>query len=113
MKGKYKNLQGEIIDILQHDEANKIVYIRTVEGETKWISTEDSKWWQALDAPVVVEVVVEAPAPVVEVPVIEEVKEEVKPVEVVVPKEEPKLVIEQPKVTAPKHEVQKPKGKKK
>lgn len=113
MKGKYKNLQGETIDILQHDEANKIVYIRTVEGETKWISTEDSKWWQPLDAPIVTEVVVETPAPVVEAPVIEEVKEEIKPVEVVVPKEEPKLVIEQPKATAPKHEVHKQKSKKK
>ena len=110
MKGKYKNLQGEIIDILQHDEANKIVYIRTLEGETKWISTEDSKWWQPLDAPVVVE----APAPVFEVPVIREVKEEIKPEpEIVVEKEELRLVIEQPKVTAPKHEVHKPKGKKK
>lgn len=113
MKGKYKNLQGETIDILQHDEANKIVYIRTVEGETKWISTEDSKWWQPLDAPIVEEIVVKIPAPVVEVPVIEEVKEEVNPVEVVVPKEEPKLVIEQPKATAPKHEIHKQKGKKK
>ena len=109
MKGKYKNLQGEIIDILQHDEANKIVYIRTVEGETKWISTEDSKWWQSLDAPAVSDVVIEVPAPVVEV------KEEVKPepIEVVVPKEEPKLVIDQPKVSAPKPEILKTKGKRK
>lgn len=104
MKGKYKNLQGEIIDILQHDEANKIVYIRTVEGETKWISTEDSKWWQSMDAPIVVDVVIEAPAPIVEVKVVEEVK----PVEIVVPKEEPKTIAPEEKPV-----VQKPKGKKK
>lgn len=104
MKGKYKNLQGEIIDILQHDEANKIVYIRTVEGETKWISTEDSKWWQSMDAPTVADIVIEVPEPVIEVKVIEEVK----PVEVVVPKEEPKV-----ELTEEKPVVQKQKGKKK
>lgn len=52
MKGKYKNLQGEPIEILEYDEANKIVYIRNSEGEKKWIASEECRWWQRLDKPV-------------------------------------------------------------
>tara|TARA_R110000868_G_scaffold27075_1_gene103469 strand:- start:451 stop:798 length:348 start_codon:yes stop_codon:yes gene_type:complete len=115
MKGKYKNLQGEIIDILQHDEANKIVYVRTVEGESKWISTEDSKWWQSLEVqPEVVAVVEKAPEPIAEpIVVVEEVKEEVKVEPIIEVKKEP---VKEPVFVKPietKPTFQKHKGKNK
>ena len=93
MKGTYKNLQGETTHILEHDAANAIVYIQTIEGEKKWIAASECKWWQSLDAkPEPVAEVVEAPKPV-EVVVVKQVIEEVKV-------EEPK-VIEVTKVSEP------------
>lgn len=94
MKGKYKNLEGETVDILQHDEANKIVYIQTVEGERKWIATADCQWWQSLDAKpeVVIEqkvevpIVVEEKQPELKEEISEPVVEEEKPVEIIAPK---------------------------
>lgn len=95
MKGLYKDLQGNEVNVLQHDEANKILYIQTAEGEKKWVSDADGKWWRSLEAtfeptltieePVVVVQPEPEPKPIVEVvpePVIVEVKEEPKPVQV-------------------------------
>ena len=97
MKGRYKNLQGETTEILQHDAANAIVYIQTIEGERKWIAASECKWWQSLDAkPEPVVEVVEAPKPV-EVIVVKQVIEEVKQEETVVVTNEGKLKAKTPK----------------
>jgi len=97
MKGRYRNLQGETTEILQHDAANAIVYIQTIEGERKWIAASECKWWQSLDAkPEPVVEVVEVPKPV-EVVVVKQVIEEVKPEETVVVTNEGKLKAKTPK----------------
>ena len=103
MKGRYRNLQGETTHILEHDAANAIVYIQTIEGEKKWIAASECKWWQPLDAkPEPVVEVVEAPKPV-EVVVIEEVKvEEPKVIEITKVSEPIVLKVEEkPKATKP------------
>lgn len=112
MKGKYKNLEGETVDILQHDEANKIVYIQTAEGERKWIATADCQWWQSLDA---------VPQTIEEVK-LERIKSCESPtgvlvtVEELVPKEESQSEIEEEKpveIIAPKLNGRQTKNKKK
>lgn len=111
MKGKYKNLEGETMEILQHDEANKIVYIQNSEGEKKWIASEECKWWQSLEAkPETVEEIKMEKIKSLEPPVgvsvpIEKLEEEIKPKPVVMPeaKEAPKLIIEKEHVKAATH----------
>lgn len=100
MKGLYKDLEGNEVNVLQHDEANKILYIQTAEGEKKWVSDADGKWWRSLEATfeptlVIEEPVVVQPEPEPEPqpePVVLEVKEEPKPIEVkpVAPKQKGK-----------------------
>jgi len=90
MKGKYKTPEGQIVEVIDFDEPNKMAYIPLGGGQFKWYTEKEYTTWvkegdeevvaveEVQPEPIQEEIIVEVPIeePIVEeVQVVEEVKE--------------------------------------
>lgn len=49
MKGIYKTKEGSKVEVLNFDEANKIVMIKVDELRNKWVDEAEYKEWEPVD----------------------------------------------------------------
>lgn len=49
MKGKYTTPTGKEVEVLDFDEANKMVYADLGEGDKRWIGEPEYKEWESTE----------------------------------------------------------------
>lgn len=49
MKGHYKTKEGSKVEVVNFDEANKIVMIRVDELRNRWVDETEYREWESLD----------------------------------------------------------------
>lgn len=49
MKGKYTKQNGQVVEVLDFDEENKMVHVNKPEGGTEWVHDTEYNTWSSVD----------------------------------------------------------------